>query len=248
MEKLYGGVAAAFRRLNHLLQQALQQAFPTSKIHSIPLEISRRAGPGVLSSGLSFLCAKEAGLSPALAADRLSAFLPAQDPVFDRWERSGGYLNVHLSRSWYAACAAALNRDATCAWSATEEDFAFFRGCAPSPVAVQKTFVRLCSILRNCHTEGMLPLSCPDVDFSLLCAPQELDLIFCLCRLAEAEENSLRPILSETARAFDQFYNAWHIWSPDLRLTRARSALCLACGTGLRQGMEKTGWSPQKLP
>ena len=247
MEPGYGSIAYTSRQLQQLLQKALEQVFPNCKTKQIPIRTSFLNGQGVFSSGLAFVCAASKGISPAEAADRLSVFLPGEDLLFSKIEKNSGYLNFHPSPRWYTESASFLLRSASfSAWHFTEEDFGFFCTSSPAVAELQKSFVRLCSILRNCQAEGMLSLPCPDCALALLDKPQELALIFSLARLADAKSQSLLPILLETARAFCFFYDSRRVWSPQPHLTAARAALCLTCAAWIQQGLQQTGLWPEK--
>lgn len=177
----------------------------------------------------------------------MSVFLPGEDLLFSKIEKNSGYLNFHPSPRWYTESASFLLRSASfSAWHFTEEDFGFFCTSSPAVAELQKSFVRLCSILRNCQAEGMLSLPCPDCALALLDKPQELALIFSLARLADAKSQSLLPILLETARAFCFFYDSRRVWSPQPHLTAARAALCLTCAAWIQQGLQQTGLWPEK--
>ena len=242
MEAGYGSAAHAAEHLRRLLQKALEQAFPGCETEKVPVGTSQTGGQWFFSSGLVFSCAAVKKISPAEAADRLSAFLPARDAVFDRIEKSGGYLNFAPSAQWYAACAAFLLRNASfSAWRITEEDFGFFAGASPAVKEVQKAFVRLCSVLRGCRAEGLLELSCPPEALSLLKSPQETALLFSLARLPDDTGSSLLPSLLEVSRAFHRFYDSLRVWSPDPHLTAARVSLCLACGGRMQKSLQQLG-------
>ena len=119
-------------------------------MEEIPIKTDWQNGQGIFSSALPFLCAQKVQIPLSNAAERLAACLPERDRLFSRLEKSGGYLNFFPSLDWYAECFQTLSKSAFfSAWSITEEDFDFF-AAAPSPAAarIQKTFVRLCMVLR----------------------------------------------------------------------------------------------------
>ncbi len=235
---------AAFESLQRLLQQALEGAFPHCKIEAIPLKTGWQNWQGIFSSALPFLCARQTGISPLEASIKLAACLPEQDRLFSLLEKNSGYLDFLPSAAWYACCLRTLSQAASFSgWDTTEEDFGFFSGSAPAVAGVQKTFVRLCGILRNCLAE-QIPLGLSDSAASLLTRSEELSLIFALFRLRFANTKSLLPVLQETAGAFDRFYDTWRIWSPNPSLTCARAGLCLICAGGMEQGMSAAGLLP----
>ena len=166
MESGYGNIAHGAWHLRQLLQSAQEQAFPGCKIGQIPVWTSWPGGRGAFSSSIAFLCAASEKISPAEAADKLSAFLPERDALFSSCKRRAGYLNFYPSLRWYAACAASLLQSASfSAWRLTEEDFGFFAFSSSSVQELQRAFVRLCSVLRGCRAEGML-----DLPLSAICA------------------------------------------------------------------------------
>lgn len=236
--------AAAFEPIRRLLRQALKQAFPRCEIEKIPLKTGWQNRRGIFSSSLSFLCARQAGISPEQASKELAACLPKEDRLFSLLEPSGGYLNFLPSDVWYAECLRALSQAAAfCRWDMTEEDFGFFSGASPAAASVQRAFVRLCGILRNCLAEN-IPLSPSAACGAPLSRPEERELIFALFRLDTAGEESLLPVLGEAAGAFCRFYDTLRVWSPDPCLTCARAGLCLVCAAGLEQGMAAAGLLP----
>ena len=248
MESGYGNIAHGAWHLRQLLQSAQEQAFPGCKIGQIPVWTSWPGGRGAFSSSIAFLCAASKKISPAEAADKLSAFLPERDALFSSCKRCAGYLNFYPSLRWYAACAASLLQSASfSAWRLTEEDFGFFAFSSPSVQELQRAFVRLCSVLRGCRAEGMLDLPCPPSALALLRDPQELALLFSLARLADAKGQSILPALLETARAFHRLYDSWRVWSPDSRLTTARAALYLACAAGMQKALQQTDLLPKEI-
>lgn len=235
---------AAFGPIRRLLRQALKQAFPRCEIEKIPLKTGWRSQQGIFSSSLPFLCARQEGISPLEASKRLAACLPEQDRLFSLLEKSGGYLDFLPSDAWYAGCFCALSQAAFfSSWDRTEEDFDFFAGGSPAAAGVQKAFVRLCGILRNCLAEKIL-LEPSAVNGALLSQTEELSLIFSLFRLRMSGTEGLLPVLQETAGAFGRFYDTWRIWSPDPSLTCARAGLCLICAAGLERGMASAGLLP----
>ena len=74
MESGYGNIAHGAWHLRQLLQSAQEQAFPGCKIGQIPVWTSWPGGRGAFSSSIAFLCAASEKISPAEAADKLSAF------------------------------------------------------------------------------------------------------------------------------------------------------------------------------
>ncbi len=235
---------AAFEPIRRLLQQALEQTFPHCKIESIPLKTGWQNRRGIFSSSLPFLCARQTGISLPETSKKLAACLPKQDRLFSLWDPSGGYLNFLPSDAWYTECLRALSQTATFrGWDKTEEDFGFFSGASPATAGVQKAFVRLCGVLRNCLAEK-IPLKPSATDAASLSRPGERALIFALFRLRLAGEESLLPVLQEAAGAFCRFYDTWRVWSPDPCLTRARAGLCLVCAAELEQGMAAAGLLP----
>ena len=75
MESGYGNIAHGAWHLRQLLQSAQEQAFPGCKIGQIPVWTSWPGGRGAFSSSIAFLCAASKKISPAEAADKLSAYL-----------------------------------------------------------------------------------------------------------------------------------------------------------------------------
>ena len=75
MESGYGNIAHGAWHLRQLLQSAQEQAFPGCKIGQIPVWTSWPGGRGAFSSSIAFLCAASEKISPAEAADKLSAYI-----------------------------------------------------------------------------------------------------------------------------------------------------------------------------
>lgn len=245
--KEQAGGKAAFEPFGSLLRRALEQAFPHCEMEEIPIKTDWQNGQGIFSSALPFLCAQKVQIPLSNAAERLAACLPERDRLFSRLEKSGGYLNFFPSLDWYAECFQTLSKSAFfSAWSITEEDFDFF-AAAPSPAAarIQKTFVRLCMVLRSCLAEK-IPLDPLAASPQLLCEPEEQSLIFSSFRLALAGNGNRLLVLEEIAGAFNRFYNARRVWSPNPSLTCSRAALCLICGAGMEREMESAGIFPDR--
>ena len=81
MESGYGNIAHGAWHLRQLLQSAQEQAFPGCKIGQIPVWTSWPGGRGAFSSSIAFLCAASEKISPAEAADKLSAYLKCVEEV-----------------------------------------------------------------------------------------------------------------------------------------------------------------------
>lgn len=240
MEKPAGGLAA-FEHLEALLQTAQEKAFPHCEIEKIPIKTSWQNGQGIFSSSLPFLCSKKVGIPPFMVSERLRSCLPKQDRLFALSEKADGYLNFIPSSAWYDDCFLAMSQKASfSSWSATEEDFGFFAGSSPAAAQVQKAFVRLCSVLRNCLAERISfdPFGGPAPLFR---QSEELALLFALFRLNIASTRGILPILLETAGAFHHFYDTCRIWSPEASYTCARARLCLICGAEMERSMKALG-------
>jgi arginyl-tRNA synthetase len=99
---------------------------------------------------------------------------------------------------------------------------------------VQYAHARICSILRNLAAEGILPKAASEVDFGLLTAPEEQDLIKHLAKLPQElimAADSLDPsrmtkYVMETASTFHKFYNACRVRGEEQGVMDARLKLC----------------------
>ncbi|HWP80113.1 MAG TPA: arginine--tRNA ligase [Candidatus Acidoferrum sp.] len=99
---------------------------------------------------------------------------------------------------------------------------------------VQYAHARICSILRNLAAEGVTPKSAAEVDFSVLTAPEEADLIKHLAKLPQElimAADSLDPsrmtkYVMETASTFHKFYNACRVRGEEQAVMDARLKLC----------------------
>lgn len=104
---------------------------------------------------------------------------------------------------------------------------------------VQYAHARICSILKKLAQEGFSPQE--DADFSLLTAPEEIELIRHIARLpgdiveaAKAYDPARITRYSlDLATLFHKFYNACKVKGDDERLTTARLTLCDAVRTVL---------------
>ena len=246
METQPVGIAETAEYVRRLLSQKARQAFPACAIAAVPVDASSPDKTGFFSSSLPFQIAGKAGIAPEQAAKCLADQIQLDRAVFSRVEPAGGFLHFYPADPWYTACAAALPLpDTSLCWAATEEDFARCLPRTPAQRQIQQTFLRLCSVLRNCKAEGMLCLPCPDAWLSLLCAPSEQRLIFSLCRLAESDPAARTVLLLETARSFSYFYDMLRIWAADPRRTAARAALSYSCGVWMQTKMEQAGLFPR---
>ena len=104
---------------------------------------------------------------------------------------------------------------------------------------VQYAHARICSILKKLAQEGFSPQE--DADFSLLTAPEEIELIRHIARLpgdiVEAvkayDPARITRYSLDLATLFHKFYNACKVKGDDERLTTARLTLCDAVRTVL---------------
>lgn len=107
---------------------------------------------------------------------------------------------------------------------------------------VQYAHARICSILKNLAAEGITAVSAQDCDFSLLTAPEELELIRYLAALpsevieaAKAYDPSrMTKYAVELATLFHKFYNSCRVRGEDKALMQARLAVCTATKTALK--------------
>ena len=107
---------------------------------------------------------------------------------------------------------------------------------------VQYAHARICSILKNLAAEGIAAVSAQDCDFSLLTAPEELELIRYLAALpsevieaAKAYDPSrMTKYAVELATLFHKFYNSCRVRGEDKALMQARLAVCTATKTALK--------------
>lgn len=230
------GITCASAYLRKILWEASHKAFPCLDPVSVPIHLSPRFDRGGFSTTLPFLCGKMAGISPAAAADKLWEHLPAQDEVFTRFEKVGGYLNFAPSPFWYSRTLVwILQQQPPFSPTLTEEDLL--------PTDDQRirrigdTLVRLCSIVRHCEAENRLQLPLSFEAANTLLSPQEQFLIFCLCRLFESDEGKLLPALENVSTAFEDFWRQNRIVSPDCLQTAGRSALCLSIACQLQKSL-----------
>lgn len=232
------GIFRTVTYLQKILLEAYQKAFPFLEPIPIPVHRSPRLSCGGFSTTLPFLCGKLAGVSPAQASDRLWAQLPARDAVFAQFEKAGGYLNCSLTPQWYSRSFAwILQQQPHFSPSLTEEDLLFTNDRRIR--RIDDALVRLCSCVRHCIAENLLQIPLPSRAADALSSPQDQLLIFYLCRLLEADGQSLLPVLEDTAAAVEDFKSKIPVLSRDKLQTAGRSALCLSAAFWMQQSMEK---------
>ncbi len=120
---------------------------------------------------------------------------------------------------------------------------------------LQYGHARVSSILRYAEKERTAGPGAA-VNFDLLTAPEELDLIRLLLRLPEVvescaetyEPHRLAEYLHDVAASFHKFYHICRVVTDDRPLTAARLALCRAVATVLRNGLNILGISaPERM-
>ena len=107
---------------------------------------------------------------------------------------------------------------------------------------VQYAHARICSIMRNLEAEGVTLKDAKDVDLTLLCAPEERELILYLAaftnEIVQAAKDydpaKITHYVSEVATKFHKFYAACRVKGIDEDLMQARIALCNATATVIK--------------
>lgn len=107
---------------------------------------------------------------------------------------------------------------------------------------VQYAHARICSILKNLAAEGIAAVEAQKCDFSLLTAPEELELVRHLAALpnevieaAKAYDPSrMTKYAVELATLFHKFYNSCRVRGEEEALMQARLAVCTATKTALK--------------
>lgn len=121
---------------------------------------------------------------------------------------------------------------------------------------VQYAHARICSIMRNLAAEGIEITTPTPQQLSLLCAPEERELIAHIAKLTDEVVLSAKtrnPTLMtryviDLATLFHKFYNACRVKGEDNSLMQARIALCSAVATVIKNvlGMLKID-APEKM-
>lgn len=101
---------------------------------------------------------------------------------------------------------------------------------------VQYAHARICSILRQLESEGLLIKDIDNADLSLLCDPNEIELIRTLSYMpseiiaaGRAYDPSKMPKYAiNLATQFHRFYSSCRVKGDDVQLSQARLALCVA--------------------
>lgn len=99
---------------------------------------------------------------------------------------------------------------------------------------VQYAYARICSILRNLESDGIVLGDCTDDDLKLLNTAEERELIVHLAALTEEIKTAARTYdparmthyVTELATKFHKFYNACRVRGIEDNLMRARVLLC----------------------
>lgn len=107
---------------------------------------------------------------------------------------------------------------------------------------VQYAHARICSILRNLKTDGIVPRACTSEELALLVAPEEVELTRYLSSYTEeivSAAKSLDPsritkYVINLATLFHKFYNACRVKGEEESLSAARLTLCVATQTVIR--------------
>jgi len=116
---------------------------------------------------------------------------------------------------------------------------------------VQYAHARIRSIFRQAAEQGIAVPGLTDVDTSPLVEPADLALIKRLLQFAELVRGATRARephriaywLQELASEFHAWYKNHRVIQDDVRLMRARLALCAAVGTVIQNGLELLGVS-----
>jgi len=111
---------------------------------------------------------------------------------------------------------------------------------------VQYAHARICSILRQ---PGATPDLQMPLDYSLLGAPEELDMLRVLALfpwtlasiVRSLEPSQMTTYLSDVSKAFHHFYQKHRVISEDRNLTAARLDLCRAVAGVLKNGLSLIG-------
>lgn len=107
---------------------------------------------------------------------------------------------------------------------------------------VQYAHARICSILKNLAAEGINAVPAAACDFSLLTAPEEMELVRFMAGLPneimEAAKNydpsRMTKYAVELATLFHKFYNTCRVRGEAEALMQARLAVCIAAKTVLK--------------
>lgn len=107
---------------------------------------------------------------------------------------------------------------------------------------VQYAYARICSIIRNLESEGIVKQSCDKESLKLLKLPEERELILHIAALTDeiiASAKAYDPAkithyALELATKFHKFYSACRVKGEDEALMQARLSLCSATGTVIK--------------
>ena len=107
---------------------------------------------------------------------------------------------------------------------------------------VQYAYARICSIIRNLESEGIVRKNCTADELAVLKSPEERELIFHISALTDeiiASAKAYDPAkithyVQELATKFHKFYSACRVKGEDENLMQARLNLCLATATVIK--------------
>jgi arginyl-tRNA synthetase len=110
---------------------------------------------------------------------------------------------------------------------------------------VQYAHARICSILRLMEQENVQVKAASEVDLSLLCEPQEVDLMKLLAHFPEEiraaaisrEPSRMTRYVMELAAGFHTFYGACRVKTEDKALQDARLVLVNATKTVIKNAL-----------